>query len=142
VGTVDATTGRKVDYDQQTVDLYRAAIARHERLAPYIWEQVQNTLKTGDPIVRPLFFDFPQDKAGYTVGDEWMLGPAVLSAPNLTSAASRDIHLPPGRWYDVNRGTTVKGPVTLRSYATPLSVTPAFVNLRAKGAVEALRALR
>jgi len=71
-----------------------------------------------------------------------MLGPAVLSAPNLTSAASRDIHLPPGRWYDVNRRTTIKGPVTLKAYATPLTVTPAFVKLGAKGAVEALHALR
>lgn len=25
----------------------------------------------------PLFFDFPKDEAGYTVADEWMLGPAV-----------------------------------------------------------------
>ncbi|MFV8182363.1 glycoside hydrolase family 31 protein [Streptomyces sp. AF1B] len=142
VDTIDATTGQKVDYDQQTVDLYREAIARHERLAPYIWDQVQHSLQTGDPIVRPLFFDFPQDKAGYTVGDEWMLGPAVLSAPNLTSADTRDIHLPPGRWYDVNRHTTIKGPTTLKAYAAPLGVTPAFVNLHAKGAVEALRALR
>ncbi|MRT44846.1 glycosyl hydrolase family 31, partial [Xylella fastidiosa subsp. multiplex] len=91
VDTIDATTGQKVDYDQQTFDLYREAIARHERLAPYIWDQVQHSLQTGDPIVRPLFFDFPQDKAGYTVGDEWMRGPAVLSAPNLTSADTRDI---------------------------------------------------
>lgn len=142
VDTTDVTTGQKVDYDQQTVDLYREAIARHERLAPYIWDQVQQTLKTGDPIVRPLFFDFPQDKASYTVADEWLLGPAVLAAPNLTSAATRDIHLPPGTWYDVDRGTTIKGPVTLKSYATPLTVTPAFVNLRAEGAAKALRALR
>ena len=142
VETTDWTTGQKVDYDQQTVDLYRDAIARHERLAPYIWDQVQNALRTGDPIVRPLFFDFPQDRASYTVADEWLLGPAVLAAPNVTSAPTRDIHLPPGKWYDVNHGTTIKGPKTLKAYATPLTVTPAFVNLSAKGAVEALRALR
>ncbi|MFI6010901.1 glycoside hydrolase family 31 protein [Streptomyces sp. NPDC051243] len=142
VDTIDATTGQKVDYDEETVALYREAIARHERLAPYIWEQVRHTLSTGDPIVRPLFFDFPQDRAGYTVADQWMLGPAVLAAPNLTQAPSRDIRLPPGTWYDVNRGRTIKGPTTLESYATSLAVTPAFVNLRAQGADLALRALR
>ncbi len=141
-GTTDVTTGQQVPYDDQTVALYREAIARHERLAPYIWDQVRRTLKTGDPIVRPLFFDFPQDRASYTIGDEWMLGPAVLAAPNLTASASRDIHLPAGTWYDVNRGRTVKGPVTLKSYATPLAVTPAFVNLRAQGATKALTPLR
>jgi len=142
VDTTDVTTGQKVDYDQQTVDLYREAIARYERLAPYIRDQVRHTLKTGDPIVRPLFFDFPADRASYTVDDEWLLGPAVLAAPNLTPSPSRDIHLPPGTWYDVHRGTTVKGPVTLKAYATPLTVTPAFVNLKAEGAAKALRALR
>ena len=110
VDTNDTTTGQKVDYDQETVDLYRQAIETHEKLAPYIWDQVQSTLKTGDPIMRPLFFDFPKDEASYTVTDEWMLGPAVLAAPKLSTGATRDVHLPPGTWYDVNQGTVIRGP--------------------------------
>jgi alpha-glucosidase (family GH31 glycosyl hydrolase) len=142
VDTIDMTTGQKVDYDQETVDLYKAAIKQHERLAPYIWDQVQRTLKTGDPIVRPLFFDFPKDQESYTVSDEWMLGPAVLAAPQLGDKATRTVHLPPGVWYDVNHGTVIRGPKTLKGYGAPLGVTPAFVNLKAKGADKALRALR
>ncbi|WP_189938062.1 glycoside hydrolase family 31 protein [Streptomyces sulfonofaciens] len=142
VDTVDVTTGQKVDYDQETVDLYREAIQRHERLAPYIWDQVQHTLKTGDPIMRPLFFDFPGDKEGYTVNDEWMLGPAVLAAPELAAGATRAVHLPPGTWYDVNQGTVIRGPRTLKDYAAPLGVTPAFVHLGAEGAAKAVKALR
>ncbi|MFF0396006.1 TIM-barrel domain-containing protein [Streptomyces sp. NPDC005248] len=142
VDTNDVTTGQKVVYDQETIDLYRAAIKRHERLAPYIWDQVQQTLKTGDPIVRPLFFDFPKDKAGYTVSDQWMLGPAVLAAPQVADKATRTVHLPPGTWYDVNQGTVIHGPKDLKGYGAPLGVTPAFVNLKAPGADKALRALR
>ncbi|MBW8738775.1 MAG: alpha-galactosidase [Streptomyces turgidiscabies] len=142
VGTFDTTTGQKVDYDQETVDLYRRAVRTHEKLAPYIWDQVRSTLKTGDPIMRPLFFDFPQDEAGYTVTDEWMLGPAVLAAPKLSAGATRSVHLPPGIWYDVNQGTVIPGPRTLKGYAAPLGVTPAFVNLKATGAAKAIRALR
>ncbi|MFF7656158.1 TIM-barrel domain-containing protein [Streptomyces sp. NPDC007983] len=142
VDTNDTTTGQKVDYDQETVDLYRRAIETHEKLAPYIWDQVRNTLKTGDPIMRPLFFDFPKDKESYTVTDEWMLGPAVLAAPNLTSRATRDVHLPPGAWYDVNQGTVIHGPRTLKGYTAPLGVTPAFVDLEARGAAKAIKALK
>ncbi|KUM78199.1 hypothetical protein [Streptomyces curacoi] len=58
-----------------------------------------------------------------------------------TRAPSRDIHPPPGTSYDVDRGTTVKGPATLTPYPAPLTVTPAFVNPRAEGADLALRAL-
>ncbi|GLV77111.1 glycoside hydrolase [Streptomyces hygroscopicus subsp. hygroscopicus] len=142
VDTIDATTGRKVVYDQETIDLYREAIQRHGRLAPYIWDQVQHTLRTGDPIMRPLFFDFPGDRKSYTVTDEWMLGPAVLAAPQLGAGATRTVHLPPGAWYDVNRGTVVRGPRTLGGYPAPLGVTPAFVRLGAKGAAQAIKALR
>ncbi|WP_411978012.1 TIM-barrel domain-containing protein [Streptomyces phaeochromogenes] len=142
VDTNDTTTGQKVDYDRETVDLYREAIKTHEKLAPYIWDQVQSTLKTGDPIMRPLFFDFPKDEASYTVTDEWMLGPAVLAAPKLSTGATRSVHLPPGTWYDVNQGTVIRGPKTLKGYAAPLGVTPAFVNLKAKGAAKAVKALK
>nr|QIY76932.1 glycoside hydrolase [Streptomyces sp. RLB1-33] len=142
VDTIDVTTGQKVTYDQQTVDLYRAAIKQHERLAPYIWDQVRQTLKTGDPIMRPLFFDFPKDQESYTVSDEWMLGPAVLAAPQLGDRATRTVHLPAGVWYDVNHDTVIRGPKNLTGYGAPLGVTPAFVNLKAQGADKALRALR
>ncbi|MFF8943259.1 glycoside hydrolase family 31 protein [Streptomyces sp. NPDC014864] len=142
VDTIDVTTGRKVTYDEETVALYRAAIARHERLAPYILDQVRHTLRTGDPIMRPLFFDFPRDGAAYTVTDEWMLGPAVLAAPQLSDSPTRTVHLPAGDWYDVGHGRRIHGPTTLTGYATPLGVTPVFVRDGAPGAAEALRALR
>ncbi|MEU9329132.1 glycoside hydrolase family 31 protein [Streptomyces canus] len=140
-GVRDATTGEWVGYDRETVHLYRQAIKTHEKLAPYIWDQVQNTLKTGDPIMRPLFFDFPKDEASYTVADEWMLGPAVLAAPKLDEGTTRDVFLPTGTWRDVTTGKVVRGPVTLRGYAAPLGVTPAFVNLKAQGAGKAYEAL-
>ncbi|SEO91700.1 glycoside hydrolase family 31 protein [Actinacidiphila rubida] len=142
VETVDTTTGKPVVYDQQTIDLYRAAIQQHERLAPYIWDQVQHTLATGDPIMRPLFFDFPQDQAAYSLTDEWMLGPAVLAAPVLATGTSRTVHLPPGTWYDVSGHRAVHGPATLTGYQAPLGTTPVFVKLGAPGAAKALKALR
>jgi alpha-glucosidase (family GH31 glycosyl hydrolase) len=141
-GTTDVTTGRRVVYDPETAALYRAAVRLHERLAPYLWDQVRATLRTGDPLMRPLFFDFPQDQAGYTVADEWLLGPAVLAAPQLAPGTRRTVHLPPGRWYDVSRRVVRSGPVTLTGYAVPLGATPAFVRLGAPDADKALRALR
>lgn len=140
-GVRDATTGEWVGYDRETVELYRAAIATHERLTPYIWDQVRQTLKAGDPIMRPLFFDFPKDQSSYTVADEWMLGPALLAAPKLDEGTTRDVFLPTGTWRDVTNGRVIRGPVTLRGYPASLGVTPAFVNLKAKGAATTYQAL-
>jgi alpha-glucosidase (family GH31 glycosyl hydrolase) len=92
--------------------------------------------------MRPLFFDFPGDKATYAIDDEWMLGPAVLAAPAIEPGSVRDVHLPPGRWYDVARGAVIRGPRRLAGYRMPLGTAPAFVRLGAKGADDALNALR
>lgn len=133
---------REVTYDAETVALYRAAIRRHERLAPYIWAQVRHSLATGDPIMRPLFFEFPADRRTFALDDEWMLGPAVLAAPVVRTGTARDVYLPAGTWYDVSRGRAVRGPRLLTGYAAPLGTAPVFVRLGARGASAALRALR
>jgi len=116
-------------YDQQTVDLYAAAVKTHGRLAPYINRQVSRAVATGEPIMKPLFFRFPADQAGYTIDDEWLLGDSLLAAPVLSDQAGRDIHLPAGRWYDVAHRRVVTGPVDLTGYAADLTQTPMFIRL-------------
>jgi alpha-glucosidase (family GH31 glycosyl hydrolase) len=116
-------------YDQQAVDLYTAAATTHARLAPYIEQQVHRAVATGEPIMKPLFFDYPGDQASYQIDDEWLLGDSLLAAPVLTDGSSRDIHVPAGEWYDVVHHRVVTGPTTLAGYAAGLSDTPAFVKL-------------
>jgi len=129
-----------VDYDAETVKLYIQALKLHQRLAPYIQKQVKRTLKTGDPIMKPLFFDYPSDKAGYTITDEWLLGDSLLAAPLLSAGTSQDIHLPPGTWYDVARGVVVKG--DLRAYPAGLGTLPLFVRIGTPDTGSLISALR
>ena len=129
-------------YDAETVRLYKQAIATHRRLAPYIRAQVRRAIATGEPIMKPLFFAFPDEPRTYEITDEWLLGDAVLAAPVLGPGTSRDVYLPRGRWFDVQRGRTVRGPARLRDYRAPLDVTPVFVRLGGSRAREALSALR
>jgi alpha-glucosidase (family GH31 glycosyl hydrolase) len=116
-------------YDAQTVALYKAAVQQHRRLASYIDDQVQRAVRTGEPIMKPLFFDFPNDTASYTVDDEWLLGDSILAAPVLSDGTSRSVHLPPGKWYDQLRHRVVQGPVTIADYHASLAQTPTFVRV-------------
>ncbi|MFJ1585973.1 glycoside hydrolase family 31 protein [Streptomyces sp. NPDC088197] len=116
-------------YDQETVDLYVAAVQAHERLAPYIESQAERAVRTGEPIMKPLFFNYPQDEAAYTIADQWLLGDSLMAAPVLTDQTRRDIHVPPGQWYDVLHRRTIHGPAELTGYAADLSRTPVFVLL-------------
>ncbi|HZZ98193.1 MAG TPA: glycoside hydrolase family 31 protein [Jatrophihabitantaceae bacterium] len=115
-------------YDPETVALYKAAARLHTALAPYIDAQVSRAVRTGEPIMKPLFFDFPKDRASYSISNEWLLGDSLLAAPVLTNANSRDIHLPAGLWYDVLRHRVVSG-ATLTGYHAALGQTPMFIRL-------------
>ena len=116
-------------YDQQTVDLYAAAVKTHGLIAPYIDKQVSRAVKTGEPIMKPLFFNYPADQSGYAINDEWLLGDSLLAAPILSNGTTRNIHLPAGKWFDVAHGKVIVGPVDLTGYAADLTQIPTFIRL-------------
>jgi alpha-glucosidase (family GH31 glycosyl hydrolase) len=128
-------------YDQQTVDLYAAAVKTHGLIAPYIDEQVSRAVKTGEPIMKPLFFNYPADQSTYAINDEWLLGDSLLAAPILSDGTSRNIHVPSGRWYDVAHARVVTGPVDLSGYTAALAQTPTFVRLGTPDSAMLMRAL-
>jgi alpha-glucosidase (family GH31 glycosyl hydrolase) len=87
--------------------------------------------------MKPVIFDFPQDRASYTTTDEWLLGDSLLAAPIVTSADSRAVNIPPGQWFDVEHHRVVTGPATLTGYHASLAQTPVFIRLgsRSTGAL-------
>lgn len=128
-------------YDAQTVELYRDAVKLHQQLAPYILRQVHRAVGTGEPIMKPLFFDFPGDRRAYDLDDEWLLGDSLLVAPVLDDGDSRDVTLPAGRWFDVARQKTVRGPVVLHDHRAGLGTVPLFVRLGSQDTGRLMRAL-
>src|SRR4051794_33082533 len=138
---VDSPAGSR-SYDAETVALYKAAAKLHTALAPYIDAQVARAVKTGEPIMKPLFFDFPKDKASYSIADEWLLGDSLLAAPVLSDATSRDVHLPAGLWFDVLRHRVVRGDTTMTGYHAELDETPMFVRLGTAATGQLMRAVR
>ena len=132
--------GKPVVYDAQTVALYKKAVQLHQALQPYLQTQVSRTLKTGEPIVKPIFFDYPTDQASYSIGDEWLLGDSMLVAPMLAAGTTRSVHLPAGQWFDVNHQKVLRGPVTIADYHVALSQLPMFVKLGTTDAARVLKA--
>jgi len=72
------------------------------RLMPYLYSLGYGTYRSGAPFMRALFMDFPNDAQAATVGDQYMLGSAMLVAPVLEQGATRRrVYLPAGSdWYD------------------------------------------
>ena len=122
---------------------YSAAITKvvrlRESMRGYVGQLFANYSRTGEPVMRPMFYDFPTDRACATpaAGDQYMFGPRVLVAPitaNCTadglSCTSRHVYLPPlpgGEvWTNVFTNRTAAGGSNA-SVAGPRDTFPLFV---------------
>jgi alpha-D-xyloside xylohydrolase len=79
-------------------------------LLPYVVEQAQAACERGHPLLRPLFFEFPNDPGSWLVEDQYLLGDGLLVAPLLERAERRQVYLPPGRWQSFDSGEAFDGP--------------------------------
>ena len=78
---------------------YRTAIEQRYRLLPYLYNLFHEASVNGSPIIRPLFYHYPQDPAVYTVEDVYLVGEALLTAPvSVEGATSRTVYLPAETW--------------------------------------------
>jgi alpha-D-xyloside xylohydrolase len=98
------------------------------RLMPYIYTLGGDTFHKDGTIMRGLAMDFPEDRKGWNVDDEYMFGPSLLVAPVTEfRARSRSVYLPAGtNWYDFYTGRSITGGRTINA-AAPYERVPLFV---------------
>jgi alpha-D-xyloside xylohydrolase len=97
------------------------------RLRPYLRSLMAAAHEKGNPIIRPLFYDFPADQKTWAIEDAYMFGPDVLAAPILHEGQrSRDVYLPAGnRWISHGTGQILNGNQVV-SEPAPLEHMPVF----------------
>jgi alpha-glucosidase len=88
----------------------KEAINVRYKFLPYMYYLAKEAHETGHPIVRPLFYEFPEDEDTYRIDDEYMLGKAVLYAPIIyPQVNTRKVYLPKVKWLDFWTGKIVEG---------------------------------
>lgn len=97
------------EYDGAFVEDFRRTIEMRYRLLPYLYSQAAECSEQGHPMLRPLFFEFPDDPASWLIEDEYLLGAHLLVAPLFRETLSRTVYLPPGNWIDYQTGTLYQG---------------------------------
>ncbi len=123
-------------YGKKVEGILAEQLALRERLRPYVEAQMKVAQKTGHPLMRPLFFDFPDDEQAWEIEDQYMFGPDILVAPvTELGVRSRKVYLPgKGKWtcawtgnkYAAGKSFSVKAPlakipVFFRGTAKPLA---------------------
>jgi alpha-glucosidase (family GH31 glycosyl hydrolase) len=107
------------------------------RLRPYIEAEAAHAAASGEPLMRPLLLDWPEDPLAWQIEDQYCFGRALLVAPVLKEGVSqRRVYLPAGEWLDVWSGARRSGPAWVECPA-PWEAIPVFQRLdRAGPAVE------
>jgi alpha-D-xyloside xylohydrolase len=120
----------KPAYDEEMIRIFRRWTRLHVRLLDYTYALAERAAATGDPIVHPLVFDWPEDPRVKNRWDEYLYGPALLVAPVWeTGRREREVYLPAGKWRDLWDARQVyEGPAVIQAKA-PLAQIPVYVRL-------------
>lgn len=115
-------------YGEEFTKINRASIELRYRLLPYLYTLFDEHKRTGAPVMRPLWFEYPDDSRTYTAEDEYLVGRDLLVAPVVReSATKRNVYFPSGdRWVDWWTGKTYEGGKDAEIEA-PLERLPLFV---------------
>ncbi|WP_026652539.1 TIM-barrel domain-containing protein [Butyrivibrio proteoclasticus] len=98
-------------------------------LKPYIKSLYEETSKNGSPLMRTLFYEFPQDSKCWEIYDEYMFGDKYLVAPIFElNCFEREVYLPEGKWEDIRDKKIYEGGQTVTAKA-PIESIPVFKKL-------------
>lgn len=97
------------EYDEALTEDFRRALGLKYSLMPYIYAQAKDSSAHGFPMLRALFFEFPNDTGSWSIDDEYMFGANLLVAPLMESNNNRKVYLPPGKWIDYQTAKVYEG---------------------------------
>ncbi|MFT4218869.1 MAG: glycoside hydrolase family 31 protein [Micropruina sp.] len=102
-------------------------VRMREALRPYTRSLMRDAHTDGQPVLRGLFHEFPDDPRTWDVADQFLFGPDLLVAPVLDAGArARSVYLPRGAsWTNVWTGEVHQGGQEIAVDA-PMDVIPVF----------------
>lgn len=116
-------------YGEQVENVSRQYLELRYRLLPYIYSTAAEATRTGLPLMRPLVFDFADDKTALEQSHAYMFGGALHVAPVFEPGVTEwPVYLPEtsGGWYDFWTGQHREGG-TWYNVSAPLSQIPLHV---------------
>lgn len=116
--------------------------ALREALRPLLRKLMQQAHDTGEPLMRPLFYHYPDNARGWEITDQYLFGEDVLVAPVVHAGMTqREVWLPgEDVWVYVNTGEHYRGGEAV-TVAAPLELLPLFVREGAKAQAEIFAAM-
>lgn len=115
-------------YGEKVYHICRKYMKLREDMRDYSRKLMQEAHEKGTPVMRTLFYEFPEDKICWTIEDEYFYGGDILVAPVFEPGAKwRRVYLPDGAdWKDAESGKVYSGGQTIE-VPVDLETIPYFI---------------
>ncbi len=120
-------------YGEEVEVILTKFVKIRESLKTYLKKLMKEAHEDGTPIMRTLFYEFPEDDKTWEVDNTYMLGDEILVAPIMNyKDRSRKVYLPKGHtWENIFNGVSYKGGETYE-IECPLEEIPIFLKQNSK----------
>jgi mannosyl-oligosaccharide alpha-1,3-glucosidase len=125
-------------FGDEHTNIHRSVSMTRYSLLPYWYTVFYEAYRTGVPVMRPMFAEFPSSEATFAMDDQWMVGSALLVKPvteaGVTTAqiyfpSSSSPSEPQVAWYDFNTLAKIDTPRDggIVTVPAPLSTIPVYI---------------
>lgn len=71
-------------------------------LLPHLYTLFYHAHIFGDPVIRPLFFEYPEDVKTHEIDTQFLWGSSIMIVPILIENTNEtNAYFPAGKWYDI-----------------------------------------
>lgn len=114
-------------YGDDVFAILKKHLEKRWAMKPYLEALMKEASEIGAPLLRTMFYEFPQDSNCWRLEDQYMFGAKYLVAPILEQGMrERKVYLPDGKWIDTNdRNAVLQGGQWITAKA-PLEYIPVF----------------
>ena len=115
-------------YGDEVYEICKKYMFIRENLKPYLRDLMQAAHEKGTPVMRTLFYEFPNDSQCWDIEDQYMFGSDILVAPVMEAGLTlRAVYLPAGvKWKNAWTDEKYEGGQSIE-VAAPLEIVPLFI---------------
>lgn len=114
-------------YGEENCEIMVKYIRFREAMRPYTRQVMEEAHKYGHPVMRPMFYEFPDEAVCWELKEQYMFGSEILAAPVVyEDMTEKEVYLPQGcSWTLLHTGQEFTGGQTVTVKA-PLEIIPVF----------------
>lgn len=113
-------------YGEDVYEILKKYLDIRLSMKDYIKSVMNEASRNGSPVIRTMFYEFPNDEICWSIDDQYMFGEKYLVAPVLYQGITeREVYLPQGSFRNIHSGKIYKGARKIIAEA-PIEVIPVF----------------